>query len=134
MIKNGPAAGLSRRWVLPLNVPDFTGEITSLKSMGETKSWLVTNSTVYLHPEYLAPPSQYEKHRAFEFGMVNPNFMSRKYRFAYGMGFPSGTYKHKFHSRGTKRQSGMTSLLVILFYFKMRFRNLGKKLKKDRET
>ena len=54
------------------------------------KAWLVSNSTLYLHPEYLAPPSQYEKHRAFEFGMVNPNFLSKKYRFAYGMGFPSG--------------------------------------------
>ena len=58
MIANGPAAGLTRRWVLPLKVPEFSGEITYIKSLGETKAWVVGNSTVYLHPEYLAPPSQ----------------------------------------------------------------------------
>ena len=90
MNTHGPAAGLSRRWALPLTVPAFTGDIIQVKSLGETKAWVVANSTYYLHPEYLAPPSQYMRHRAFEFGMINPNFVGRKYKFAYGMGFPTG--------------------------------------------
>ena len=34
---------------------------------------------------------------------------------------------YRAHPRETKRQSGITSLLVVRFYFKMRVRNLGKK-------
>ena len=90
MIENGPAAGLSRRWELPLKMPSFTGEISQIQTLGKTKAWVVGNSTVYLHPEYLAPPNQYKKHRAFEFGMINPKLYGKKYRYAYGMGFPSG--------------------------------------------
>ena len=89
-MSNGPASGFARRWALPLDIPNFTGNIIQVKTPGETKAWVVDNSTFYLHPEYLAPPLQYKKQIAFEFCSVNPNFVSKKYRFAYGMGFPSG--------------------------------------------
>ena len=37
MIANGPAAGLTRRWALPLKVPEFTGQITQIKNLENTK-------------------------------------------------------------------------------------------------
>ena len=46
------------------------------------------NSTFYIHPEYLAPPSQYVKQRNMEFNVVNPNYSGRKYQFTYGVGMP----------------------------------------------
>lgn len=98
MVTNGPAAGLPRRWVIPLTVPDtFTPPetprltenglvdpdsyklLTSSKNR-EAKAWLVANDTVYLQPELLAPPEQFEYHRALEFVAINPKHAGRKYR------------------------------------------------------
>ena len=53
-------------------------------------SLVVGNSTFYIHPEYLAPPSQYVKQRNMEFTVVNPNYSGRKYQFTYGVGMPEG--------------------------------------------
>ena len=75
-------------------------------------------STFFSQPEMLAPASQYQYHRcgskifgrvislrassfyiewfwlclyrALEFAAVNPGLWGRKYRFAYGLGFPTG--------------------------------------------
>ena len=98
MIARGPTAGLSKRWVIPLNVPEsFTppsklqltqdGQVDPnsyklLISQEDTtaKAWHVDENVVYLHPEMLAPVEEYEYHRAFEFVAVNPNFASKKYR------------------------------------------------------
>ena len=99
MVSNGPAAGLPRRWVIPLNVPDtFTlpetqrltdnGQVdpdsykllTSALSTG-ARAWHVANDTVYLQPELLAPPEQFEYHRALEFVAINPKHAGRKYRY-----------------------------------------------------
>ena len=99
MVSNGPAAGLPRRWVIPLNVPDtFTppetlrltdnGQVdpdsykllTSSLSTG-ARAWHVANDTVYLQPELLAPPEQFEYHRALEFVAINPRHAGRKYRY-----------------------------------------------------
>ena len=94
----GPAAGLTRRWVLPLSVPDFTrpetikkngkGQIdpNSFKQLidlegSDSKAWLIEKNTVHLHPENLAKPQEYEYHRALEFAAVNPNNHYKKYRF-----------------------------------------------------
>ena len=41
MISYGPGTGLAMRWVLPLNCPSFPGEIRELKSIGNTKTWVV---------------------------------------------------------------------------------------------
>ena len=98
MISNGPAAGLARRWVLPLTVPDlFTPPeelkqtedgltdpnsyqlLTSLKNTA-AQAWHVGNDTVYLRPELLAPPEQFEYHRALEFVAINPRHAGKKYR------------------------------------------------------
>ena len=98
MISNGPAAGLARRWVLPLIVPDlFTPPeelkqtedgltdpnsyqlLTSLKNTA-AQAWHVGNDTVYLRPELLAPPEQFEYHRALEFVAINPKHAGKKYR------------------------------------------------------
>ena len=50
-----------------------------------------------------------------------------------GLGKDASRYGQK-NPRGTKRQSGITSLLLVRFYFKMRVRNGGKKLYIYRET
>ena len=89
-MKANSMPSMAIRWVLPLKVPAFEGEINQITSIGKTKGWVVGNSTVYLHPEYLAPPSQYKRHRSFEFGMINPKFSGKKYRYSYGLGFPTG--------------------------------------------
>lgn len=103
----GPAAGPTRRWVLPLSVPEFEEPETLLKNEkgqiqpnsykqlvslkgAESKAWLVEKNTVYLRPENLAKPEEYAYHRALEFAAVNPNNQFKKYRYAYGLGFPSG--------------------------------------------
>ena len=98
MMSLGPAAGLSKRWVLPLDVPDTfippieyritedgKNDPNSYKMLihdqvTKAKAWHVDNSTVYLQPELLAPVEQYEYHRALEFVAINPNFASKKYR------------------------------------------------------
>ena len=49
---------------------------------------MVGENKLYLHPEYLAPPEQFKEPWCFEFAMVNPNFLGKKYRFVYGVGFP----------------------------------------------
>jgi len=108
MDANGPAAGTSKRWVLPIQVPaDFTppsqliltpgGQVDpdsyqSLIKIGnhQAKAWHVEENTVYLHPEMLAPAEQYQYQRAFEFIAINPNLAAKKYRYGYGLGFPSG--------------------------------------------
>ena len=90
MMTEDPVAGPCMRFVLPLYAPGFTGMPSQIPSLGETKAWVVADSTIYLHPEYLAPPSQYKRQRAFEFGVVNPQYLSQKYRFAYGVGYPRG--------------------------------------------
>merc|ERR1719277_372084 len=92
MTEQGRTAGFTRRFAIPLNVEQYTGDISTIKSPGESKAWLVSNSTVYLHPEYLAPPYQYRTQRQLEFAMVNPNFTGKKYRYAYGVGFPTGYF------------------------------------------
>ena len=69
----------SEKCYQPLDFFPFTGEPVQIKSLGKTKAWIVDNSKFYLHPEYLAAPSQYKKHRSFEFGMVNPKYIGRKY-------------------------------------------------------
>ena len=105
MISNGPAAGLARRWVLPLKVPEtFTppGELklteaglvdpnsyqllTSLKTTS-ARAWHVGNDTVYLQPELLAAPEQFEYHRAIEFVAINPKHAGKKYRYSPIKGF-----------------------------------------------
>ena len=97
MVTNGPAAGLAKRWVIPLTVPDtFTAPdelrmtddglvdpnsyklLTSAKT--GAKAWHVANDTVYLQPELLAPPEQFEYHRALEFVAINPKHNGKKYR------------------------------------------------------
>jgi len=108
MMSTGPTAGISKRWVLPLKVPEIfnppaqlqlteDGQVDpnsypSLLSQEVTgaKAWHVEAATVYLQPELLAPVEQYEYHRAFEFVAVNPNYASKKYRYGYGLGFPTG--------------------------------------------
>ena len=100
MISNGPAAGLAKRWVLPLTVPEtFTPPeelkktvdglidpnsyqlLTSLKTTA-ARAWHVGNDTVYLQPELLAPPEQLEYHRAIEFVAINPKHAGKKYRYS----------------------------------------------------
>jgi len=107
MAEVGPAAGISKRWILPTTVPEFkepkevkTGpdgvvdqnsfEQIIPKSIGEAKAWVVGNDSVYVHPELLAPASDYEVHRALEFGAVNPAYINMKYKYVYGLGFPTG--------------------------------------------
>ena len=99
MISNGPAAGLAKRWVIPLTVPDTfspPGEIKLttdglidpnsyhlLTPLDTTTAgaWHVANDTVYLKPELLAPVDQYEYHRALEFVAINPKNAGKKYRY-----------------------------------------------------
>ena len=50
------------------------------------------NNSLYLHPEYLAPPEQFKEPWMFEFAMVNPNFIGKKYRYVYGVGFPDSYF------------------------------------------
>ena len=45
-----------------------------------TRAWHVDNATVYLQPELLAPPEQFEYHRALEFVAINPKHAGKKYR------------------------------------------------------
>ena len=90
MMSYGPSTGLAVRWALPLKCPTFEGEIREVESLGDTKTWVVANSTFYIHPEYLAPPVQYKKQRNMEFNMINPKFSGRKYQFTYAVGMPEG--------------------------------------------
>lgn len=107
MKQKGPAAGLSKRWILPTKVQEFqepetvrttpAGEIDQSsfqqivpESMGKARAWLVKNRTVYLHPELLAPTSDYTVHRALEFAAYNPKYQYQKYKYVYGLGFPTG--------------------------------------------
>merc|ERR1711892_491501 len=108
MISLGPTAGLSKRWVIPLNIPQNFSPHPELQLTEDgkidphsyqllisqedsvAKAWHVYENTVYLQPEMLAPVEQYEYHRAFEFVSVNPNLVSKKYRYGYGLGFPTG--------------------------------------------
>jgi hypothetical protein len=108
MMSMGPAAGLSKRWVIPLKIPENfnpPNHLTLTKDgqvdpnsypmllspdLTGAQAWQVEDNTVYLQPELLAPVEQYEYHRALEFVAVNPNFTSKKYRYAYGLGFPTG--------------------------------------------
>jgi len=108
MMSTGPTAGISKRWVLPLKVPERFSPPAQLKltedgqvdpnsyssllpqEVTEAKAWHVEATTIYLQPELLAPVDQYEYHRAFEFVAVNPNYASKKYRYGYGLGFPTG--------------------------------------------
>jgi len=55
------------------------------------------DSTVYLHPEELAPPSQYEVQRAYEFPAVHPNYRGKKYRYAYALGFSTSLMAGSIH-------------------------------------
>ena len=50
------------------------------------------NNSLYLHPEYLAPPEQFKEPWTFEFAMVNPNFIGKMYRYVYGVGFPDSYF------------------------------------------
>jgi len=107
MIKNGPAAGPAKRWVIPLSVPENFDPPKEFKQTKEgqtdpnsfqkltsnefsAKAWHVDNNTVYLQPEMLAPVEQYKYHRALEFVAINPKFFGKKYRYGYGLGFPTG--------------------------------------------
>merc|ERR1711936_575974 len=108
MISLGPTAGLSKRWVLPLTVPEKFKHPPKLNltesGMVDPNSykmlipqedtsagaWHVEDNLVYLQPELLAPVEQYEYHRALEFVAVNPKHWGKKYRYAYGLGFPTG--------------------------------------------
>ena len=45
------------------------------------RAWHVDNATVYLQPELLAPPEQFEYHRALEFVAINPKHAGKKYRY-----------------------------------------------------
>ena len=98
MVSLGPTAGLSKRWVIPLIIPDTYNHPSKLHlaengkvdpnsyelliSQEDSKAgaWHVEENTVYLQPELLAPVEQYEYHRALEFVAVNPNFWAKKYR------------------------------------------------------
>ena len=53
---------------------------------------MVGNNSFYIHPEYLAPPEQFKEPWTFEFAMVNPNFIGKKYRYVYGVGFPDSYF------------------------------------------
>ena len=77
------------RFALPLTVPEYTGSPQLLQSVGKAKTWQVDTSTVFLHPEYLHPPSQFNSYK-FEFAAVNPKYQGRKYTTAYGIGFGDG--------------------------------------------
>jgi len=108
MISLGPTAGLAKRWVLPLDIPANYSQPSKLRLAengevdpnsykllisqkdSEAGAWHVSENTVYLQPEMLAPVEQYEYHRALEFAAINPNLWGRKYRYAYGLGFPTG--------------------------------------------
>ena len=90
--------GVPLRHALPLWVPGPRGQLAkktpvvelkrSLPGPGqnnsitsESRAWLVAPSTVYLHPEHLAPPEEIiANHRQFEFGAVNPHYIGKKYR------------------------------------------------------
>jgi len=97
----------SKRWILPLNVPDSFTPPSQMKLTGdglvdpgsyplltpadaESKAWLVEDKTVYLQPAMLAPADQYKYHRSLEFVAINPQHASKRYRYAYGLGFPTG--------------------------------------------
>merc|ERR1711974_151867 len=43
-------------------------------------------STVYIHPEHLAPPTQHSSYK-LEFAAVNPKFQGEMYKTAYAIGF-----------------------------------------------
>ena len=77
------------RYALPLTVPGPRAQVkksrkTELKrynSITESRAWMVAPSTVYMHPEYLAPPEELIPiHRQFEFGAINPHNIGKKYR------------------------------------------------------
>jgi len=121
MIENGPAAGTSKRWVLPLSVatsfssPDLrltlSGRLDpdSFRQVGKlagtnAKAFHAGVDTIYLQPEMLAPASQYQYHRALEFAAVNPGLWGRKYRFAYGLGFPTGYLCGSIHKLDVEKK------------------------------
>ena len=72
----GPFVGPAMRFQLPLNVPSFEGDAVQITD----KAWLMDHESLYLHPEYLAPVSQYKiNRRQFEFPVINPKFQGRRY-------------------------------------------------------
>jgi len=77
------------RFALPLKAPKYENAIKKLKSIEGAKTYLVDASTVYLHPEYLAPPDHISALR-YEFPAVNPQFQGQKYNSAYGIEFGRG--------------------------------------------
>ena len=75
----GPREQLNRKTPVVELKRSFSGpgQNSSVKS----RAWLVAPSTVYLHPEHLAPPKEIvPKHRQFEFAAVNPHYIGKKYR------------------------------------------------------
>ena len=76
------------RFALPLTVPETSRDNLpqQVKSVGNAKTWVVDNSTVFLHPEYIAPHTQWGDYK-FEFAAVNPHFQGQAYTKAYGIGF-----------------------------------------------
>ena len=77
------------RFALPLSTPEFEGNVKEIQSVGGTRSFLVDTSSVYLHPEYLAPPDQISSMK-MEFPAVSPKFQGKKYEVAYGIEFRKG--------------------------------------------
>ena len=77
------------RFALPLSTPEFEGNVKEIQSMGGARSFLVDTSSVYLHPEYLAPPDQISSMK-MEFPAVSPKFQGKKYEVAYGIEFRKG--------------------------------------------
>ena len=83
--QTNPAVPL--RFALPLTVPESNSNLPQeVKSVGNAKTWVIDKSTVFLHPEYLAPHNQWTEFK-FEFAAVNPHFQGQGYTNAYGIGF-----------------------------------------------
>ena len=89
----GKAPRACLRFALPLSTPQFENEVKPIASIGGAKTYLVDSSTVYLHPEYLAPPGQISNVR-FEFPAVSPKFQGLRYSTAYGIEFRKGGPVH----------------------------------------